>query len=396
MQIKLPESLGNLVWENSKLALEHNAIDMAIGRTEFQIPERLTELGVQYLQQGQSNYSSLEGHLPLREQVSALMQRRYGRTYNPSSEITICAGISQAAMVAISTVIGEGDEVIVFDPSYFSFNQSIKINGGMIVHVPLKSPEWTIPWEDVRKLINTKTRMIILSTPQNPTGTVRSREDMIQLQRLTAGTGIYILTDESFEFLVYDEQKHQSAALFQELAARTFIVSSPGALYSINGWGIAWCSAPEPLTKEFRKIHESSAYSVATPLQQALASYMSENQDEELVTEFYQGKRNYFNRLFKNSPYQLLPSQGSYFQLVNYRNISDENDVDFAKRLILEAGVAASPLSIFSHKRKNHFHLRLCFAKQNSTLDEVARRLIEFADKYSDGRLKNKVDGASV
>lgn len=390
MQIKLPDSLGNLVWENSKLALEHNAIDMAIGKTEFQIPERLTELGVHYLQQGQSNYSSLEGHLPLREQVSALIQKRYGRTYKPSSEITICAGVSQAAMVAISTVIGEGDEVIVFDPSYFTFNQSVKINGGMIVHVPLKSPDWTIPWDDVRKLINTKTRMIILSSPQNPTGMVRSREDMLQLQRLTAGTGIYILSDESFEFLVYDEQKHQSAALFQELAAKTFIISSPGALYSINGWSIAWCAAPEQLTNEFRKIHESSAYSVATPLQQALAHYMSENNDVDLVTEFYQGKRNYFNRLFKNSAFRMLPSQGSYFQLVDYSQLSDENDVDFSKRLIVEAGVAAAPLSIFSHKRKGQSYLRFCFAKQNSTLDEAARRLIEFANRYSDGKLKTK------
>jgi len=204
---------------------------------------------------------------------------------------------------------------------------------------------------------------------------------MLQLQKLTNGTGIYIVSDEGFEYLAYDQGKHQSVAQFSSLAARSFIVSSPGPLFHINGWGIAWCLAPAALMSEFRKIHEYQIFNVASPFQYALAEYFDHAGPLEEITEFYQGKRNYFNRLLKGTPFLLQPTKGTYFQLVNFKNLSSETDTDFALRLLNEAGVAAMPLSTFMHKRKNTQYLRFCFAKKNETLEEVAKRMTEFAGK---------------
>jgi methionine aminotransferase len=223
--------------------------------------------------------------------------------------------------------------------------------------------------------------MIIVNSPHNPTGTVLGKEEILQLQHLTAGTGIYIVSDETFEYLSFDQDKHLSLGEFENLASRSFIISSPGPVYHINGWGLAWCLAPENLMTEFRKIHEFEVFNVNAPFQHALAAYMESENTANEITEFYQGKRNYFNRLLKGSPYILQPSQGSFFQLVNFRNISQEPDQLFANRLIEEAGVAAMPLSLFMHKGKNTEYLRFCFAKKNETLEEVARRLIAFAEK---------------
>ena len=232
-------------------------------------------------------------------------------------------------------------------------------------------------------MITSKTKLIILNTPHNPTGSVFGKEDLQQLQKLTNGTGIYILGDESFEHLVYDQEKHQSVSQFPGLASKSFIISGAGPVFHINGWNIAWCMAPRNMMNEFRKVSECYGFSVATPLQYALASYWDMAEEMENITELYQGKRNYFNRLLKGSPFMAEPAQGSYFQLISYKTISQEPDTQFAQRLIKEAGVAAMPLSLFMHKKKNLHYLRFCFAKKNETLDEVAKRLIAFAGKIS-------------
>ncbi|HOI50033.1 MAG TPA: methionine aminotransferase [Prolixibacteraceae bacterium] len=380
VQSKLPETQGSLFWEMRRLALEKNAIDMSVGMTEFECHPRLAELAAGFIKEGVSNYAPLEGIMSLRERISELTERLYGRSYSPKTEITICAGHVQAISTAISSVVNEGDEVIVFEPAYFTYAPAVRLNGGMPVFVPLKEPGFKVDWEDLRKMINSKTRLIILNSPHNPTGSVFGKEDLAQLQRLTNGTGIYIVSDEMFEHLVFDEQKHLSMAQFDSLAARSFVVSSPGPLFHINGWGLAWCLAPAPLMAEFRKIHEHQIYNVNTPFQQALARFLEQPALPEEITEFYQGKRNYFNRLLKGSPFSLQPTEGTYFQLVGYQQLSNEPDYQFALRLLNEAGVAATPLSVFMHK-KNLQYLRFCFAKKNETLDEVARRLIAFAEK---------------
>jgi methionine transaminase len=381
MQTKLPETQGSFFWEMRNLALEQKAIDMSLGITEFHCPSQLAEFAATAIRDQYNNYATVEGIFGLRKQISELYYRQYNKSYAPDKEITICAGTIQAISTAVTTVVNEGDEVIIFEPFYFTYSPSVRLNGGTPVYVPLSEPDFKIEWEDVRKMITSKTRLIILNTPHNPTGSVFGKDDLLQLQKLTSGTGIFVIVDEGFEYLIFDQEKHKSAGQFENLAARSFIISSPGPLFHVNGWDIAWCLAPENLTNEFRKIHEFQVFNVASPLQEALTRYFATAFSTEEITEFYQGKRNYFNRLLKGTPYIVQPTQGTYFQLVNYSNLSHEPDYDFALRLLTEAGVAAMPLSFFMHKRKNTPYLRFCFAKKNETLEEVAERMINFANR---------------
>ena len=383
MQTKLPDTQSSNFWNMRNLAMDKNAIDMSIGITEFTCPSKLAEYASRFIHENLNNEAPVEGVMSLREKVSDLFFRQYGKRYQPETEITICAGVVQAISSAITAIVNEGDEVIIFEPSYITYSPAVKLNGGTPVYVPLKEPDFKIDWDDTRKMITSRTRLIILNTPHNPTGNVFGKDDLLQLQKLTNSTGIYVISDEGFEYLAYDQDKHQSVAQFSGLCSRSFIVSSPGPLFHINGWGIAWCMAPVALMAEFRKIHEYQLFNVAAPFQVALAEYFEQNGQVEEITEFYQGKRNYFNRLLKGSPFVLHPTKGTYFQLVNFRNVSSEPDTDFAMRLLDEAGVAAIPLSTFMHKKRNTSYLRFCFAKKNETLEEAARRLIEFSKKNS-------------
>jgi methionine transaminase len=381
MQIKIPVTQGSSFWKMRNLALEQGAIDMSVGITEFTCSPGLAEIAAVHIREKFCNYAPFEGLLSLRKHISRIYLDQYGKFFSPESEITICAGIVQALSSAITSVVNEGDEVIIFEPSYFTYSPTVRLNGGTPVYVPLTENDFRIDWEDVRKMITSKTRLIILNTPHNPTGSIFGKEDMLQLQRLTNGTGICVISEESFEQLIYDREKHQSIGQFENLASRSFIISSPGPSLHINGWGLAWCMAPQQLMSEFRKVHEYQVFNVNSPFQYALSEFYNSGPEPGEITEFYQGKRNYFNRLLKGSPFSLIPAQGTYFQLVNYSNISKEPDFDFAMRLLSETGVAAMPLSVFMHKGKNNHYLRFCFAKKNETLEEVASRLIGFAKK---------------
>jgi methionine aminotransferase len=382
MQTKIPATQGSSFWKIRNLANDQGLSDMSVGITEFNCPSELASLASFYVREKYNNFAPGEGLLSLRKHISDIYFRQYGKRYSPVSEITICAGIVQALSSAITTVVNEGDEVILFEPSYFTYSPSVRLNGGTPVYVPLKEPDFRIDWEDVRKMITSRTRLIIINSPHNPTGSVFGRDDLLQLQRLTQGTGISVISEENFEYLIYDREKHQSAGQFESLASRTFIISSPGPAFHINGWGLAWCLAPEKLMSEFRIVHEYQVFNVNSPFQFALSDYLNTQPDFGEITEFYQGKRNYFNRLLKGSPYVLIPAGGSYFQLVSYSQISMEPDTEFALRLLRDAGVAAMPLSVFMHKMKNTQYLRFCFAKKNETLEEVASRLIRFAESF--------------
>jgi methionine aminotransferase len=381
MQIKIPVTQGSSFWKMRNAALEQGAIDMSVGITEFTCSPEMAEIAAVCIREKFNNYARFEGLLSLRKHISGIYFSQYGKLYSPETEITICAGVVQALSSAITSVVSEGDEVIIFEPSYFTYSPTVRLNGGTPVFVPLSETDFRIDWEDVRKMITLKTRLIILNTPHNPTGNIFGKEDMLQLQRLTNGTGICVISEESFEHLVYDREKHQSIGQFENLASRSFIISSPGPSFHINGWGIAWCLAPEKLMNDFRKVHEYHVFNVNSPFQYALSEFYNSHPKTDEIAEFYQGKRNYFNRLLKGSPFTLVPAQGTYFQMVNYRNISEENDFDFAIRLLAETGVAAMPLSVFSHKGKSNHYLRFCFAKKNETLEEVTSRLIRFAEK---------------
>jgi methionine aminotransferase len=372
---KLSNTKGSIFSTINKLVAETGAIDMSLGRTDFPCPEKLAELAAMYIRSGYNNFAPHEGIPELRNVISYRVKGLYKHYYNPETEITITAGPIQAIMTAISTVVKEDDEVILFEPAYESYAPAISINGGRPVYVALKQPNFHIDWEEVRKMISSKTRMIILNSPHNPTGAVLTDSDLVQLQHLTNGTNIIVLSDEVFESIVFDNNTHQSVSRYDKLAERSFIVSSFGPVFNINGWGLAYILAPEKLMSEFRRIQQFQIYNVNTPLQYALSEFLLTEESKKDISEMYQGKRNYFNRLMGDSLFRIIPSQGSYFEILDYSKISDESDNDFTYRLATEFGVGVIPVSAFLHEKNKMKMIRICFAKDNETLEKAAERL---------------------
>ena len=299
---------GSIFSTVNKLVTETGAIDLSLGKTDFPCPEKLADMAAMYIRSGYNNFAPHEGISELREVISERVQGMYNHFYNPETEITITAGPIQAIMTAISTTVKDEDEVILFEPAYESYAPAISLNGGRPVYVALKQPNFHIDWEEVRKMITSKTRMIILNSPHNPTGAVLSESDLIQLQHLTNGTNITILSDEVFESIVFDNHTHQSVSKFEKLASRSFVVSSFGPVFNINGWGLAYILAPEKLMNEFRRIQQFQIYNVNTPLQYALSEYLRTEDSKKDISEMYQGKRNYFNRLMGDSLFKIIPS----------------------------------------------------------------------------------------
>ena len=379
IQSKLPNTNQSVFASTQQLIKETGAIDFAIGKTDFPCPKPLIELASKYLGQGCNNYGSLEGEIKLRERIAEHVASKYGYNYHPESEITITAGVIQAVHTAISAIIKEEDEVIIFEPAFESYAPSIILNGGKPVYVKLKEPTFRIDWDELRKRISSKTRMILINTPHNPTGSVFSEEDMKQLERLTNGTNIILLGDESFESIIFDNQVHQSLCLSEKLVNRSFIISSFGIPLNINGWSIAHCLAPEYLMTEFRKMQQFQIYNVNTPLQLALADYLETPIQYEEISEFYHGKRKYFTRLLEDSLYEFIPARGGYFQLLNYSRIVDEADTLFVERLAKDFGIAVLPVSPFHHQKNKSKsrYIRVCFAKENENLEQAAERLLQ-------------------
>ncbi len=372
---KLPNTKGNIFSTVNRLVIETGAIDLYLGKTDFPCPEKLADLAATYIRSGYNNYAPHEGISELRDVISDRVKSLYNHAYNPETEVTITAGHVQAIMTAISATIKEDDEVILFEPASESYAPAISLSGGRPVYVALKQPDFHIDWEEVRKMVTSKTRMIIINSPHNPTGAVLSDSDLIQLQHLTNGTNIVILSDEVFESIVFDNSTHQSVARYEKLASRSFIVSSFGPVFNINGWGLAYILAPEKLMDDFRRIQQFQIYNVNTPLQYALSEYLLTEDSKKDISEMYQGKRNYFNRLLSDSLFKIVPSQGSYFEILDYSNISDESDVDFTFRLATEYGVGVLPVSAFLHEKNKLKMVRICFAKNNETLEKAAERL---------------------
>jgi methionine aminotransferase len=372
---KLPSSKGSIFSVVNKLVNETGAIDLSLGKTDFPCPEILADMAGKYIRSGYNNYAPYEGISELREVISARVSELYNHMYNPETEITITAGHVQAITTAISSIVKDEDEVILFEPANESYAPAISLTGGRPVYVALKQPNFHIDWEEVRKMVTSKTRMIIINSPHNPTGSVLSDSDLIQLQHLTNGTNIVILSDEVFESIVFDNNTHQSVARYEKLASRSFVVSSFGPVFNINGWGLAYILAPEKLMNDFRRIQQFQIYNVNTPLQYALSEYLLTEDSKNDISEMYQGKRNYFNRLLGDSLFKVIPSQGSYFEILDYSKISDEFDADFTFRLASEFGVGVIPVSAFLHEKNKLKMVRICFAKNNETLEKAAERL---------------------
>ena len=354
---------------------EYNAINLAEGYTGFHCSSKLIELVEKHLREGLNRFAKSEGEFALRERVATKLNAQYNRNYKVDTEVTITAGAAQAVYTAIAALIKEGDEVIVIEPANEYYIPAIEMNGGQVVSVQMSGPEYHIEWESVQQMVSSKTRMIIINTPHAPTGWAMSEIDMIRLQKIINGTKIVILSEETFEHILFDGNQHQSVAYYPKLADRSIIVSSLGETYHVTGWQLGYCAAPEELMCEIRQVHEAMMYSINSPFQMALADFMAYPEEYQQLGQFYQQKRNTFLNLMEGSRFKALSCSGTFFQLFDYGAISEEKDRDFVVRLIKEHGVAAMPISAFIKERHTRPQLRINFAKTDEELQEAAKRL---------------------
>lgn len=375
-ETKLPRVGTTIFTQMSALAQAHQAINLSQGFPDFDGPEALLARVDHYIRQGANQYAPMVGVPALCQAIAAKVARCYGRTVDAASEVTVTSGATEALFAAIAAVVRPGDEVIVFDPAYDSYDPAITLNGGRAVHLQLAPPSFAIDWEAVAHAITPRTRMIILNTPHNPTGQTLSAADMQALSDLVAGTDILLLADEVYEHIVFDGVEHQSINRYPALAERSFVVSSFGKTYHTTGWKIGYCVAPAPLTAELRKIHQYLTFSTSTPMQLALADYLNDDpQHDQALPAFYQAKRDRFNARMAESRFTFTPAAGTYFQVMDYSAISDLPDTEFVLWLIEHAGVAAIPLSVFCEQPPEMRLVRFCFAKNETTLDQAAERL---------------------
>jgi len=372
---KLPDIGTTIFATMSKLAQENKAINLSQGFPDFSCSDKLIELVNHYMKSGYNQYAPMQGVLPLREQIAIMVEELYQTSYHPESEITITAGATQAIYTAISAFIKEEDEVIVFEPAYDCYTPAIEMNGGKPIYVQLNPLDFSIDWNAVKKIINHRTKMIIINSPHNPSGTVLSTKDMAELEKLTNNTDIIILSDEVYEHMCFTTEPHQSVARYKNLAARSILVSSFGKTVHTTGWKIGYVCAPANLMAEFRKVHQFLVFAVNHPIQLALADFLKEKDTYLEVKNFYKQKRDYFTKLIKGSKFSYEQSTGTYFQLLKYGTISNEKDVDFAVRLTTEHKLASIPLSVFYHEKIDNKLLRFCFAKKDETLEKAAEIL---------------------
>jgi methionine aminotransferase len=359
----------------TELANKHNALNLSQGFPDFNPPEGLIKLVETYMRKGHNQYAPMQGIMSLREKIALKTQELYGQTFDPDTEITITSGATEAIYTSISAFVQEGDEVIVFEPAYDSYAPIIKINGGNPIYVAVKLPDYKIDWDEVNKMVNARTRMIIINTPHNPSGSILSAEGMEKLNKLVAGTKILVLSDEVYEHLVFDGVKHESVIKYPNLKERAIIVSSFGKTYNATGWKMGYCMAPQNIMKEIRKIHQFNVFAVNTPIQYALAEFIDRKEIYLELHQIFQQKRDEFLNLIQGSRFSYTPTQGSYFQLLSYKEISDEKDTIFSNRLIEEFGIASVPVSAFYHDNFDARVLRFCFAKSSDTLKKAAEIL---------------------
>lgn len=372
-QSKLQQVEPSIFSVMSGLANQHNAINLSQGFPNFKSDQKLLELVSKAMNTGYNQYAPMAGAMELREAIATKFTHLYQTTYKPESEITVTAGATQAIYTIISAFIKQNDEVIIFRPAYDCYEPTITLNGGKTISVQLEAPTYDVNWEDVKNKITGKTKMIIINTPHNPSGTVWSKDDMLQLQQLVSGTDIIVLSDEVYEHIIFDKEQHQSACLFPELKQQSFIVASFGKTFHNTGWKLGYCCAPEYLMLEFQKVHQFNVFCVNHPMQKAIAEYINEPQHYLELPKFYQQKRDVFLDVIKDSRFKVVPSKGTYFQVLDFSDITDENDVDFAKRLTIDYKLAAIPMSVFNKDKVDYKVLRFCFAKTEETLEQASK-----------------------
>lgn len=375
LKSKLPDVGTTIFTVMSQLAAQYDAINLSQGFPDYDCSPELISLVNKYMKEGRNQYAPMAGLMSLRERITDKQELLHRSTYDPETEITITAGGTQAIFTALACVIQPGDEVIIFDPAYDCYAPTVTLLGGTVKSMELSPPDYKINWSNVQNLVSPRTRMIILNSPNNPTGMTLNEDDMKALISLTDKSDILILSDEVYEHLIYDGAEHLSVCRYPELKERSFISASFGKLLHTTGWKVGYCLAPDWLMSEFRKIHQFQIFSVNTPVQYAIADFLSEARNYLELSNFFQVKKNFFSNLLKDTRFDLLPCYGSYFQSVQYSRISDENDTDLARRLTIEFGVASIPVSAFYIKSTDHHVLRFCFAKKHETLEKAVVRL---------------------
>lgn len=368
---KLPNIQTTIFTTVGNLARKHNAIDLSQGFPNFEADKKLIQLASEAMKNGHNQYAPMQGYYGLREEISEKILKTHDYEYHPETEITVTVGATQAIFTAITAFVHSGDEVIVLKPAYDCYEPAILLNGGVPVYLQLACHEYVIDWEAFRKLITSKTKMVILNTPHNPTGRILSKQDMLELEAILKPTNILLLSDEVYEHIIFDGNEHESACRYPDLANRSFVCASFGKTFHVTGWKMGYCAAPKQLMEEFRKVHQFAVFCVDHPVQRAMAKYLQDENHYLDLNDFYQEKRDFFSKEIESSKFTCIPSAGTYFQLLDYSAISDEHDEDFAKRLIIEKGIASIPISSFNLNNRNDNVLRFCFAKKEETLGQA-------------------------
>ena len=380
-QSKLPDVGTTIFTVMSRRARELGALNLGQGFPDYEIDPRLTELVAAAMTDGHNQYAPMEGVMALREQIARKLKASYDVSVSAESEITVTLGATEAIYCAVQALVGAGDEVIVFDPSYDSYDPAVRLAGAKCVHVPLLPPSFRYDWNRVAAAINERTRLIMINTPLNPACTIATQDDLDTLASLIRGRNIYVISDEVYEHVLYDGHKHVSVLSHPELRERAFAVYSFGKTLHATGLRVGYGIAPAELTRELRKVHQFNTFSIATPLQIAIAQYLIEKPDcWRDLSDFFQAKRDRVRAALEGTLFTVPPAEGTYFQLIDFSAITQVDDVSFAERLLTEAGVATIPLSPFYKEPPRLTVLRLCIAKRDRTLDDAAARLQAFAN----------------
>lgn len=375
MLSKLPQTGATIFTVMSSLAAQHNAINLGQGFPDFDMDPELAELVSDAMRKGHNQYTHMNGLPYLRERIAEKVKLLYDAPVHPDRNITITPGATYGLFTAITALVHPGDEVIFFEPAYDSYAPAIKVNGGIPVPVKLQHPHYNIPWDEVAQKISPQTRMIIINSPHNPTGALLQAEDLNKLAELIRGRNIYVLSDEVYEHIVFDEGRHHSVLSHPELRECSLCVFSFGKVYHCTGWKMGYVIANDALTEEFRKVHQFNCFTCNTPVQYALASFLEKREHYLRLGNQLQEKRDHFARLMQATPLTPLPSGGSYFQLYDYSPLSNKPESDYAIQLVEHAGVAVIPVSAFYGDATSNSVLRFCFAKKESTLEEAVNRL---------------------
>lgn len=378
IQSKLPNVGTTIFTVMSSLAVQHKAINLGQGFPDFDMSEELVNHVNTAMKQGINQYVHMNGLPLLRERLAEKCLNLYGNNINADDEITITPGGTYAIYTALTSVLNKGDEVIVFEPAYDSYIPNIEVNGAVPVLISLQYPNYNIPWDEVRARITDKTKMIMLNSPHNPTGMVLSENDIEQVKQIVVQHNLFILSDEVYEHLIFDDKQHLSMLKYPELFERSFVCFSFGKTYHCTGWKLGYCIAPKALTNEFRKIHQFNCFSCNSPMQAGIAAYLQNEGAYKNLGKEMQAKRDYFRRQMQQTPFKLLPSFGSYFECYSYEHISNESDFDLAVRLTKDYGITTIPLSSFYNNKTDNKVLRFCFSKKQETLDAAVERLVKF------------------